>query len=123
MAVTSNHTFPDLDFMFIEASATYSNNAYSGLHPDGTGTVHYISLENPSGGAETFIKIWDTNDFTSGTSEPIVCIPTQGGFTQKVFCRAGITVSTGLTFGANLSAGKTQSGSSTPTIKYTVMGS
>jgi len=81
-----------------------------------------MHLDNSSGGAKNWLKIYDTIDVTHGTTLPIFCVPVPSSSRLRVYSKQGITISTALS-ACGAGGGGTAGGAVTGTLNYQLFGS
>lgn len=77
------------------------------------GTLFMLAIDNGANAAIEYVKIYDAQDATVGTTDPDFTFPIAASSKKTIFCPSGVTLDTGLTF-ACVSDGGGTAGTTNP---------
>ncbi len=90
---------------------------------NGTKTLNHIYFSNSGAGA-AYIKLYDDNDATAGTTEPNIVFYLPAGATsdQQIYISGSLNFTEGVSLLCTKESGSTVSSNPDNTVKYTLLG-
>jgi len=76
------------------------------------GTLFMLAVDNPNGAIE-YVKVYDAQDCTVGTTDPDFTFPIAANSKKTIFCPSGVALDSGLSF-ACVSDGGGTAGTTNP---------
>lgn len=121
MALKTNEQNTQFSAMATQTGA--SNTPDKDIFASGAGTIRAMLLQNTDGSTIHHFRVYDSQEPTVGTTEPVFVLQLGTSTTTIVYCNPGIVCSTGVSVAAGTGLGKAAGTDTSSTdCPYTIFG-